>query len=158
MSQSPIRIIIRVRAQGTGKAAYNSTRYAGVLAERGGFEPPIRLPVCRISSAVHSTTLPPLRVSRSAVEAGWISWGSGIHKRPSAPAARQVAPGPRRGEVKGAGGRFRLTDQGSVRMSSTLRAGHLVPRFPFAAARPPRIEAGTAKKPARRGLPAESRV
>src|SRR5829696_1034039 len=112
----------------------------------------------RISSAVHSTTLPPLRVSRSAVEAGWISWGSGIHKRPSAPAARQVAPGPRRGEVKGAGGRFRLTDQGSVRMSSTLRAGHLVPRFPFAAARPPRIEAGTAKKPARRGLPAESRV
>jgi hypothetical protein len=33
----------------------------GNLAEREGFEPPIRLPVCRISSAVHSTTLPPLR-------------------------------------------------------------------------------------------------
>src|ERR1041384_7448451 len=32
----------------------------GRLAEREGFEPPIRLPVCRISSAVHSTTLPPL--------------------------------------------------------------------------------------------------
>jgi hypothetical protein len=31
------------------------------LAEREGFEPPIRLPVCRISSAVRSTTLPPLR-------------------------------------------------------------------------------------------------
>jgi hypothetical protein len=31
------------------------------LAEREGFEPPIRLPVCRISSAVHSTTLPPLQ-------------------------------------------------------------------------------------------------
>ena len=31
------------------------------LAEREGFEPSIRLPVCRISSAVHSTTLPPLR-------------------------------------------------------------------------------------------------
>ena len=31
------------------------------LAERGGFEPPIRLPVCRISSAVLSTTQPPLR-------------------------------------------------------------------------------------------------
>ena len=31
------------------------------MAERGGFEPPIRLHVCRISSAVHSTTLPPLR-------------------------------------------------------------------------------------------------
>ena len=31
------------------------------MAEREGFEPPIRLPVCRISSAVHSTTLPPLQ-------------------------------------------------------------------------------------------------
>jgi hypothetical protein len=31
-----------------------------VLAEREGFEPPIRLPVCRISSAVLSTTQPPL--------------------------------------------------------------------------------------------------
>ena len=35
-------------------------------AERGGFEPPIRLPVCRISSAVHSTTLPPLRTPWSS--------------------------------------------------------------------------------------------
>ena|SRR6516165_497251 len=34
-----------------------------LLAEREGFEPPIRLPVCRISSAVHSTTLPPLQTS-----------------------------------------------------------------------------------------------
>ena len=31
------------------------------MAEREGFEPPIRLPVCRISSAVRSTTLPPLQ-------------------------------------------------------------------------------------------------
>ena len=31
------------------------------LAEREGFEPPIGLHLCRISSAVHSTTLPPLR-------------------------------------------------------------------------------------------------
>ena len=36
------------------------------VAEREGFEPPIRLPVCRISSAVHSTTLPPLREAQSA--------------------------------------------------------------------------------------------
>jgi hypothetical protein len=35
-----------------------------VLAEREGFEPPIRLPVCRISSAVQSTTLPPLQASK----------------------------------------------------------------------------------------------
>ena len=31
------------------------------MAEREGFEPPIRLPVRRISSAVLSTTQPPLR-------------------------------------------------------------------------------------------------
>src|SRR3569832_1340971 len=31
------------------------------MAEREGFEPPIPLRVCRISSAEHSTTLPPLR-------------------------------------------------------------------------------------------------
>ena len=36
------------------------------MAEREGFEPPIRLPVCRISSAVHSTTLPPLREVQNA--------------------------------------------------------------------------------------------
>ena len=34
----------------------------GCLAEREGFEPPIRLPVRRISSAVLSTTQPPLQV------------------------------------------------------------------------------------------------
>ena len=34
------------------------------VAEREGFEPPIRLPVCRISSAVLSTTQPPLRERR----------------------------------------------------------------------------------------------
>lgn len=38
------------------------------MAEREGFEPPIGLHLCRISSAVHSTTLPPLR---GAEAAGW---------------------------------------------------------------------------------------
>jgi hypothetical protein len=38
----------------------------GKMAERGGFEPPIPLRVCRISSAVRSTTLPPLRPYRSS--------------------------------------------------------------------------------------------
>jgi hypothetical protein len=33
------------------------------MAEREGFEPPIRLPVCRISSAVLSTTQPPLQLT-----------------------------------------------------------------------------------------------
>ncbi len=32
-----------------------------LLAERGGFEPPKQITVCRISSAVHSTTLPSFR-------------------------------------------------------------------------------------------------
>ncbi|MEA3072263.1 MAG: hypothetical protein QOD29_3709 [Alphaproteobacteria bacterium] len=45
------------------------------LAEREGFEPPIRLPVCRISSAVLSTTQPPLRKRRRkiAVSGGYVS-------------------------------------------------------------------------------------
>ena len=34
------------------------------MAEGRGFEPPIPVKVCRISSAVHSTTLPPLRKGR----------------------------------------------------------------------------------------------
>ncbi len=32
-----------------------------IMAEREGFEPPMPSQACRISSAVHSTTLPPLR-------------------------------------------------------------------------------------------------
>jgi hypothetical protein len=39
------------------------------VAEREGFEPPIRLPVCRISSAVHSTALPPLRSRKQPAKA-----------------------------------------------------------------------------------------
>jgi hypothetical protein len=38
-----------------------SWAFANLVAEREGFEPPIRLPVCRISSAVLSTTQPPLQ-------------------------------------------------------------------------------------------------
>src|SRR5207253_1663889 len=37
------------------------------MAEREGFEPPIGLHLCRISSAVHSTTLPPLQGAKQAV-------------------------------------------------------------------------------------------
>ena len=35
-----------------------------IVAEREGFEPPVRLHVLRISSAARSTTLPPLRGAR----------------------------------------------------------------------------------------------
>jgi hypothetical protein len=38
-----------------------SGTYRGQMAERVGFEPTVRLPVRRISSAVLSTTQPPLR-------------------------------------------------------------------------------------------------
>ncbi|CCV10877.1 hypothetical protein MESS4_260005 [Mesorhizobium sp. STM 4661] len=47
------------------KACTKSLREVGFskarVAEREGFEPPMGLHPCRISSAVHSTTLPPLR-------------------------------------------------------------------------------------------------
>ena len=50
---------------GIKKFSKNNT----LLAERGGFEPPIPLRVCRISSAVQSTTLPPLpALVRAAIE------------------------------------------------------------------------------------------
>jgi hypothetical protein len=51
------------------------------LAEREGFEPPIRLPVCRISSAVHSTTLPPLHGRKGAVEPSYLAAVGEGHKR-----------------------------------------------------------------------------
>lgn len=35
--------------------------FTSFTAERGGFEPPIGLPQCRLSKAVHSTALPSLR-------------------------------------------------------------------------------------------------
>lgn len=41
-----------------------------IVAERVGFEPTIRLPVCRISSAVLSTTQPPLRFAGRALKRG----------------------------------------------------------------------------------------
>jgi hypothetical protein len=52
------------------------------LAEREGFEPPIRLPVCRISSAVLSTTQPPLRgrQRRKDVCAGYVSNAGPLNK------------------------------------------------------------------------------
>ena len=50
------------------------------MAERVGFEPTVRLPVRRISSAVLSTTQPPLRMRMSA---GRASAGSGRTRRSS---------------------------------------------------------------------------
>ena len=41
------------------------------VAEREGFEPPIRLPVCRISSAVLSTTQPPLQAVKLRDFSSW---------------------------------------------------------------------------------------
>jgi hypothetical protein len=46
---------------GTHSIVKNSIRNQHELAEREGFEPPIPLRVCRISSAVLSTTQPPLQ-------------------------------------------------------------------------------------------------
>jgi hypothetical protein len=53
------------QALGHKRTVVKNSRHVSILnsrlAEREGFEPPIRLPVCRISSAVLSTTQPPLR-------------------------------------------------------------------------------------------------
>ncbi len=43
------------------------------MAEREGFEPSVGSPLRLISSQVHSTTLPPLRVSMTFVEAEILS-------------------------------------------------------------------------------------
>jgi hypothetical protein len=52
------------------------------LAEREGFEPSIPLRVCRISSAVRSTTPPPLR-SRPHRPTGGRARPRGVVKRPA---------------------------------------------------------------------------
>src|SRR5205807_542137 len=55
----------RYPSQSFGRAHYRlpgrSPKGPKKLAEREGFEPSIRLPVCRISSAVLSTAQPPLQ-------------------------------------------------------------------------------------------------
>jgi hypothetical protein len=61
-----------------------------VLAERAGFEPAIPLRVCRISSAVHSTTLPPLRANETGhffhfVLMGILSSDEWVTNEPSKP-------------------------------------------------------------------------
>ena len=51
------------------------------VAERGRFELPIGLHLCRISSAVHSTTLPPLRrLAWKPRSRGEIARGPWFHK------------------------------------------------------------------------------
>ena len=74
------------------------------LAEREGFEPPIRLPVCRISSAVHSTTLPPLRSQIWALNsAEYLSNAAGANKSAEIEAAAGSRfPGSRRDSADGA--------------------------------------------------------
>src|SRR5829696_5703249 len=58
---SGVNLVSRQLHAATRHRRSGTLQFASGLAEREGFEPPIRLPVCRISSAVHSTTLPPLR-------------------------------------------------------------------------------------------------
>ncbi len=79
------------------------------MAERGGFEPPIRLPVCRISSAVLSTTQPPLRAALGCYQtAAWnvfknvaslaASWATATLE-PQWPRLRRFPTGTRAGRV-----------------------------------------------------------
>ena len=58
------------------------------VAEREGFEPSIRFPVCRLSKAVPSASRPPLH----------LSWNpERVPNLPGAPSARPSAPGSRTG-------------------------------------------------------------
>jgi hypothetical protein len=61
---------MRPLAHGSARAIARGFIFASnirdLLAEREGFEPPIGLHLCRISSAVHSTTLPPLQEPQRA--------------------------------------------------------------------------------------------
>jgi hypothetical protein len=54
---------------GTRLLPMSPGRTSSEMAEREGFEPPIGLHLCRISSAVHSTTLPPLQAPWRAATA-----------------------------------------------------------------------------------------
>ena len=66
------------------------------MAERGRFELPIQLPVCRISSAVLSTTQPPLQRSASSsgmLEPEWralITCAAATDQASKAPAPRKA--------------------------------------------------------------------
>ena len=71
------------------------------LAEREGFEPPMRSPPCRISSAVHSTTLPPLRRSRFGQSGSPLNVAAFRHKRDFEPFI--LINGPRAGRVSHSG-------------------------------------------------------
>ena len=62
--------------------------WQGILAERVGFEPTVRSPVHRISSAAHSTTLPPLHGANQGAAKGVpgrgsapLAHGGGLAKR-----------------------------------------------------------------------------
>src|SRR5215207_5712784 len=58
---SGVNLVSRQLHAATRHRRSGTLQFASGVAEREGFEPPIRLPVCRISSAVLSTTQPPLQ-------------------------------------------------------------------------------------------------
>ena len=58
---APGRLQTRIDAVSCGTRSWGPMCTKGIMAERAGFEPAIPLRVCRISSAVLSTTQPPLR-------------------------------------------------------------------------------------------------
>src|SRR3954468_9750697 len=62
------------------------------MAEREGFEPPIGLHLCRISSAVHSTTLPPLQAPWRVTCTAAVGPCSGRGRRARQGAAQEFAP------------------------------------------------------------------
>ncbi len=68
------------------KGVKKPSNYKGWLAEREGFEPPVRLRVLRISSATRSTTLPPLRMLE-------ITWSPLLNSQNFPPCQAPFPPG-----------------------------------------------------------------
>ncbi len=72
------------------------------MAERGRFELPIQLPVCRISSAVLSTTQPPLRNTRRTRERRLSEHlGISMRSRTRSRADQPARHGPAAGRIRG---------------------------------------------------------
>ena len=130
-----------VRDLGSGLMARRPRSRRGAMAERVGFEPTLRFHVNRISSAAHSTTLPPLqapfgRAGKAPEVEGAIP--SGVVGGTQAPGPRFLSSEPRgraivrmqrkkRGLRQGSRRRVQGPDARRLRASKGPRPGSAVP-------------------------------
>ena len=91
------RLRDRPKGRPIGAVSVANWRETRKLAEREGFEPPMELPPCRISSAVHSTTLPPLRICGRRILCAGVSIAAGARQHKSKIAAQALPAAPPHG-------------------------------------------------------------